>query len=150
MIDKQSAYKAVQVALADLLTRAGVYVGTTSGYPRIEIHSVTENERLDKSGSLRNMTAVIEVMTTDSLVHAHELNNENLGIICNPPLDPSAHGYKLVGQVITQLQDLPETSDTQNTIYRMLQNIDFFLEKLPEPEPEPEQNPEPENESQTE
>lgn len=147
---EESAYRALRATLTERLSREGVYVGTTSGYPRIEIHSVTENERLDKSGSLRNMTAVIEVMTTDSLVHAHELNNENLGIICNPPLDPSAHGYKLVGQVITQLQDLPETSDTQNTIYRMLQNIDFFLEKLPEPEPEPEQNPEPENESQTE
>lgn len=144
---EESAYRALRATLTERLSREGVYVGTTSGYPRIEIHSVTENERLDKSGSLRNMTAIIEVMTTDSLVHAHELNNENLGIICNPPIDPSAHGFRLVGQTITQLQDLPETSDTQNTIYRMLQNIDFFLEKLPESEPEPEPN---DNESQNE
>lgn len=148
-METQSAYKALRATLTDRLSRDGVFVGTTAGYPRIEIHSITENERLDKDGNLRNMTAVIEVMTTDSLVHAHELNDENLGILCNPALDPSAYGYRLVGQVITQLQDLPETSDTQTTIYRMLQNIDFFLEKIEETETEPDAS-ETDNESQNE
>lgn len=136
MINRQSAYKAVQVALADLLTRAGVYVGTTSGYPRIEIHSVSENERLDKNGDLRVITATIECITTDSIAHAHRLNEENLQLLNDNQLQTQSNGFKVIGVIAQQMQDLPETSDTQNTLYRILQSIEFYVERLPEPEPE--------------
>lgn len=149
MIDRQSAYRALQVALADLLSRNGVFVGTTAGYPRIEVHSVTENSRLDKNGDLRMMTATIEVITTDSIAHAHRLNEENLQLLDTNQLATEANGFRVVGIILQQLQDLPETSDTQNTLYRILQSIDVYIERIEVPEPEPESEPD-NNESQTE
>lgn len=123
-----SAYKALRAALTSTLTRGAVFVGSTSGYPRVEIHSITENERTDKAGNVRRLTATIETITTDSLVHAHELNAENLALLEN--LQQAGVGlFTIIGIVPDQLQDLTETADAQNTLYRIMQTVECWVER---------------------
>lgn len=123
---KHSAYKDLVAALTSALMRPGVSVGSTAGYPRIEIHSVTENQRLDKAGKLRMLTATIESMTTDSLVKAHELNETNLDLIHGLKIDTD---FVLIGEPIAeQTQSTSESTDAQTTIYRVIQSVNFYLE----------------------
>lgn len=122
---KQSAFKELTAALTKMLSRPGVFVGETAGYPRVEIHTITENERLDKAGKLRLLTATIETITSNSLVYAHELNDDNLRRIDALKL---SNGFSLLGSIPTQLQTTSESSDTQTTLYRMMQSVDFYIE----------------------
>ena len=48
----ESSYDFVYSAVVARLSRPGVTVGKTSHYPRVEVHSITEGERLDKLESL--------------------------------------------------------------------------------------------------
>lgn len=122
-----SAYKAVYSAIVSKLTRTGVSVGRTAGYPRVEVHSITENERMDKGGSVRVLALTVESMTTSSLVAADTLNEGNLALL-DTMNGTRAGAFRIVGIVPTQLQDLTETSDTQRIIYRLLQGLDIYVE----------------------
>ena len=122
-----SAYKAIYSAIVSKLTRTGVSVGRTAGYPRIEVHSITENERMDKGGSVRVLALTVESMTTSSLVAADTLNEGNLALL-DTMNGTRAGAFRIVGIVPTQLQDLTETSDTQRIIYRLLQGLDIYVE----------------------
>lgn len=123
---KQSAYKDLVAALTSILMRPGVSVGSTAGYPRVEIHSVIENERLDKDGKIRMLTATIESMTTDSMIKAHELNEANLALIQGLALNTNC---VLIGKPIAdQMQSTSESTDAQTTIYRIIQSVNFYIE----------------------
>lgn len=122
-----SAYKAIYSAIVSKLTRTGVSVGRTAGYPRVEVHSITENERMDKGGSVRVLALTVESMTTSSLVAADTLNEGNLALL-ETMNGTRAGAFRIVGIVPTQLQDLTETSDTQRIIYRLLQGLDIYVE----------------------
>lgn len=125
-----SAYKPLYATLVTALAREGIYVGRTAGYPRVEVHTINEGERLVKDGSLRMVSATVESMTTDSLISAEQMNAANLSTI-GALTQTSDNQWKIVGVVETQLQDLTETADTQTIIYRLLQNIEVYLEPLP-------------------
>lgn len=129
----KSPYKAVYAALVTRLTRSGINVGGTAGYPRIEVHSIVENEQLDKNGDIHSTSLTVETMTTDSMVTCADLNDENLQLL-QEPLDLSASAWKCFGIVARQLQDLEETSDTQDSIFRLMLSVDIFTETAPEPE----------------
>ena len=45
-----SGYRTIYKALVSRLERQGVTVGGTAKYPRVEVHSIREQERLDKEG----------------------------------------------------------------------------------------------------
>ena len=124
-----SAYKAIYSAIVSKLTRTGVSVGRTAGYPRVEVHSITENERMDKGGSVRVLALTVESMTTSSLVAADTLNEGNLALL-ETMNGTQAGAFRIVGIVPTQLQDLTETSDTQRIIYRLLQGLDIYVEAI--------------------
>lgn len=128
----ESAVKALQASLTARLTREGVHVGTTAGYPRIEVGEVVENTPLDKAGTVRSLSVVITTITTDSEVRAVDLNNESLHRLSELPPDPSPYGYNLVGHVFTRLQKRQEQSDTQNVLYIVEQSLDYFLAKIEE------------------
>ena len=52
----------------------GLPVNSTSGYPRVEIVSVTEGEWQDKGGYLRTATVTVDSMSAASQMEAIELN----------------------------------------------------------------------------
>lgn len=135
-----SAYKAVVTALQSLLARAGVYVGQGAGYPRVEVHTVTESERLDKGGNLRRLSLTVESISTQSMNECNALLQENLDRLAAGQLAVAPEGFELVGIVPQQLQDLTESSDTANIIYRLLQSVDIYVQRYDEPETETENN----------
>ena len=123
-----SAYRAVSTALAQALTRAGVHVGLTAGYPRVETHTFNENAPLDKGGALRVISCVVESMAVTSPEDAESMNAANLTAIQGLALAADS-GFRVVGVVPTQLQELTETSDTQQILYRALQSVDIYVQQ---------------------
>ena len=122
----RSAYKDLVASLTSALMRPGINVGSTSGYPRVEIHSVTENMRLDKAGRLRMLTASIESITNDSMVKAHMMNEVNLELLRDLKIGKD---FQLIGEPIAdQMQAISETADAQNTLYRVIQTVNFYVE----------------------
>lgn len=122
----RSAYKDLVASLTSALMRPGISVGSTSGYPRVEIHSVTENMRLDKAGKLRMLTASIESITNDSMVKAHMMNEANLELLQDLKIGKD---FRLIGEPIAdQMQAISETADAQNTLYRVIQTVNFYVE----------------------
>lgn len=118
-----NVYKAVRQAL----TRTGVYVGETADYPRVEIHSITESEWLDK-GSLKSVSCVIECISDKRIADVIEMNAENLRRMLESQLNLDK-GWKVVGVIPGQLQSLTETTETKEILYRLLQNITIYVER---------------------
>lgn len=118
-----NVYKAVRQAL----TRTGVYVGETAGYPRVEIHSFTESEWLDK-GSLKSVSCVIECISDKRIADIIEMSAENLRRMLESQLNLDK-GWKVVGVIPGQLQSLTETTETKEILYRLLQNITIYVER---------------------
>jgi hypothetical protein len=122
-----SAIGAVFKGLRASLTRSGVNVGGTADYPRIEIHSITESEWLDK-GSIKRITAVVECISNKRMTDVLEMNEANLARILGDKLMLS-EGWKVSGVVTGQAQELTETSDTNAIIYRLMQNVTIYVER---------------------
>lgn len=122
-----SGYRTLYSAVVTRLTRSGVTVGSTARYPRVEIHSFREQERLDKEGALRQINFIVESISNKSLDQATTMNEDNLKLLTENEL--SFTGWTSLGVTPVQLQDLTETSDTNKIIYRLLQEVSVFLEK---------------------
>lgn len=122
-----SAIGAVFKGLRASLTRSGVNVGGTADYPRIEIHSITESEWLDK-GSIKRITAIVECISNKRMTDVLEMNEANLARILGDKLMLS-EGWKACGVVTGQAQELTETSDTNAIIYRLMQNVTIYVER---------------------
>lgn len=135
-----SGYRTIYNALVARLTRTGVIIGRTATLPRVEIHSIRENERLDKDGALRQLSVTVESMSNRSLGDAVTMNEDNLRLLTEYELE--LDGWTCLGIVPVQLQDLSETSDTNKIVYRLLQEFNIFLEKTKTDEAEEEPIPE--------
>ena len=77
--------------------------------PRIEVHTITEGERLDKDGALRQFSFTVESIGNASLAATTGMNEKNI-----------------------ELQDLTETADTSKIIYRLLQGFTAWVERVKE------------------
>lgn len=135
-----SGYRTIYNVLVARLTREGVVIGRTATLPRVEIHSIRENERLDKDGALRQLSVTVESMSNRSLGDAVTMNEDNLRLLTEYELE--LDGWTCLGIVPVQLQDLSETSDTNKIVYRLLQEFNIFLEKTKTDEAEEEPIPE--------
>lgn len=127
-----SAYRTIYTAVVGRLSRTGVTIGKTAKVPRVEVHSIREGERLDKDGALRQVTMIVESISNRSLGDATQMNEDNLKRLTEYELE--LDGWKCLGVVPVQLQDLTETSDTNKILYRLLQEVTIFLEKEKEDE----------------
>ncbi len=144
-----SGYRTFYSALVTLLTRQGVYVGSTAKYPRVEIHSFREGERLDKEGALRQINLTVECISNTSMGQAVQMNEDNLRLMTETELE--LDGWTTISITPTQLQDMVETSDTNKILYRILQQFTVYLEKVKtDPEPEVESESEAQTETETE
>lgn len=123
-----SAYGTVYSALVARLRREGVTVGGTASYPRVDVHSIVEGERLDKDGRLRQLTCTVESMSVRSLAEATALNDGNLRLLTGEDIE--VEGWTVLGVTPTTLQDIIETSDPQKILYRLLQEVTIYVEQL--------------------
>lgn len=121
----ESAYDAVYSAVVSRLTRSGVTIGKTSHYPRIEVHSITEGERLDKEGLLREVHLTVESIGNASLAATVDMNETNVELLTSELT--LASGWDCIAVLPDQLQDLTESSDTAKIIYRLLQSFTLYV-----------------------
>lgn len=126
-----SALGAVYKGLVARLTRKGVNVGGTASYPRVEVHSVTEQEPLDKGGIVRSISCIIECMSEDKISNIMDMNEDNLTRLLGDALDLGS-AWRLIGINPGQLQQITETTETNKILYRLLQNVTIYVERLTE------------------
>ena len=122
-----SALGAVFKGLRSALTRKGVNVGGTADFPRVEIHTISESEWLDK-GWLKRISCVVECMSDKRIADVVEMNEENLLRLMEKSIDLGSE-WKIIGMVAGQAQELTETTDTKAIIYRLLQNMTVYVER---------------------
>ena len=124
------AYRSTQgevyKALRRKLLRDGIPVGETAEYPRIEIHSFTENAPTDKDGMVRTLSCIVESMSTKSYGDAVEMNEGNLARLLDGRWT-IGKGFTILGIVPDQLTELTGTLETQEILYRQLQRINVTI-----------------------
>ena len=123
-----SALGAVYKGIVARLTRKGVKVGGTASYPRVEVHSVIEQEPLDMGGTVRSISCIVESISEDRMaevVGLNEGNLEQLSMALNLGAD-----WRIVGIQQGQLQQITETSETNKILYRLLQNITVYVQLI--------------------
>lgn len=125
-----SALGAVYKALVSGLTRKGVKVGGTASYPRVEVHSVVEQEPTDKDGVVRTITCTVESMSEDKMADVFSMNEGNLDLL-RKALNLGA-SWRIIDVIPGQLQELTESTETNKILYRLLQNITVYVERLTE------------------
>lgn len=126
-----SALGAVYKALVSGLTRKGVKVGGTASYPRVEVHSVVEQEPIDKGGIVRAITCIVESMSEDKMADVMQMNEGNLERLVAQALN-LGESWRIIDIIPGQLQELTESTETNKILYRLLQNITVYVERLTE------------------
>lgn len=123
----RSAQGAVYKALRQELIRKGVSVGETADYPRVEIHSFTENAPSDKDGRMRSMSCIVESMSVKSYGDAVQMNEYNLAKLMADGWGEIGQGFTVIGVTPDQLTELTETLETKEILYRQLQRINLLI-----------------------
>ena len=125
-----SGYRTLYSAVVTRLTRTGVTIGSTARYPRVEIHSFREQERLDKEGALRQINFIVESISNKSLDQATTMNEDNLKLLGT---DFSFDDYKAFYDEHFAPLDIPEDLQIDEP-----ENLEIIDPDAPQPEPEPE------------
>lgn len=123
----RSAQGEVYKALRRQLLRDGIPVGETAGYPRIEIHSFTENSPADKDGMVRTLSCIVESMSVKSYGDAVQMNEYNLAKLMADGWGVIGEGFTVIGVTPDQLTELTETLETKEILYRQLQRINVTI-----------------------
>lgn len=123
----KSAQGELYKALRKRLLRDGIPVGETADYPRIEIHSFTENPPQDKDGYMRTVSCIVESMSTRSYGDAVTMNEENITRVLADGWQSIGEGFTIIGITPDQLTELTETLDTQEILYRQLQRLNITI-----------------------
>lgn len=122
----RSAQGDVYKALRRQLVREGVPVGETADFPRVEIHSFTENAPMDKDGCLRSLSCIVESMSVKSYGDAVTMNAGNLERLLAEGWGVG-EGFTIIGVTPDQLTELTETLETKEILYRQLQRINVLI-----------------------
>ena len=123
----KSAQGEVYKALRRQLVRPGIPIGETANYPRVEIHSFTENPPTDKDGLVRTLSCIVESMSTTSYGDAVTMNEDNLERLLAEGWGVLDKGFTILGITPDQLTVLTETLETQEILYRQLQRINILI-----------------------
>ena len=123
----KSAQGEVYKALRRQLVRPGIPIGETANYPRVEIHSFTENPPTDKDGLVRTLSCIVESMSTTSYGDAVTMNEDNLERLLAEGWGVLDKGFTILGITPDQLTELTETLETQEILYRQLQRINILI-----------------------
>lgn len=125
-----TAYGPLRASVVACLKAAGLKAGGTAGYPRVEVHSVLETERLDKAGSVRRLSLVVESISGGSLTESADMNETAMDALTAEGALSAGTSWRVFGVTPTQLQELTETTDSAKILYRTLQTYDILVERL--------------------
>lgn len=131
-----SAYSPLYAAIVKCLGGAGLTVGGTAGYPRVEVHSISEGRRLDKEGAVRSLSLTTESISDKSLYASKEMNEAAMAVLTTEGALDLGDDWRVLDVVPDQLQDLPEVSDSARILYRTQQTYEVWVERVKEDEPE--------------
>ena len=123
----KSAQGQLYKALRSQLLRPGIPVGETAGYPRVEIHSFTENAPQDKDSMVRSISCVVESMSVASYGDVVAMNEENLERLLADGWQVIGKGFTVMSVAQDQLTELTDTLETQEILYRQLQRITILV-----------------------
>lgn len=123
----KSSQGEIYKAMRSRLARKGVAVGETAGYPRVEIHSFTENAPTDKDGRVRVVSCVVESMSVTSYGHSVSMNEENLARLLAGDWHTLGNAFQVLGVVPDQLTELTESLETKEILYRQLQRVNITI-----------------------
>ena len=123
----RSSQGEIYKAMRSRLARKGVAVGETAGYPRVEIHSFTENAPTDKDGRVRVVSCVVESMSVTSYGHSVSMNEENLARLLAGDWHTLGNAFQVLGVVPDQLTELTESLETKEILYRQLQRVNITI-----------------------
>jgi hypothetical protein len=72
---------------------------------------------------------VVECISDKRIADVVEMNEENLLRMLERSIDLGSE-WKIIGMVAGQAQELTETTDTKAIIYRLLQNMTVYVERI--------------------
>ena len=124
----KSGYGDTYSAIVSCLKRSGVKVGGTSSYPRVEVYSVTEGERLDKSGALRSIEFAVDSVSSTSLQEAVKFNEDNMALL-GSSLD-LGKSWQLIDCIPTTLNDSTDATDSSTIIYRITKRSTLIISSI--------------------
>lgn len=123
----KSAQGPLYKALRGQLVSATIPVGETADFPRVEIHSFTENTPQDKDGKVRQLSCIVESLSVKSYGDAVAMNERNLERLQEDGWHALGKGFTILSIVPDQLTELTETLETKEILYRQLQRITILI-----------------------
>lgn len=108
--------------LRSKLIREGVFIGESAGYPRVELHTFTEGEPLDKDGQMRELTCQMESLSVQSYGEAVAMNEENLVRVISED-EETFEDISISGVIFQQLTESIDSLDTKEVLYRQVSSI---------------------------
>lgn len=126
----QTAYSALYKAFRKNLLRKGVNIGETADYPRVELHSFTEGEPMDKEMSVRMITLSVESSSNKGLKECVEMAEANIPRLLVDSVLINGGDFEIVGVIPIQLQDLTEVTESQAVIYHIIQQFNVYIQKV--------------------
>ncbi|MBQ3812885.1 MAG: hypothetical protein II841_04895 [Bacteroidales bacterium] len=125
-----TAYSPLYAGVVRCLGDAGLRVGGTAGYPRVEVHSISEGQRLDKEGAVRSLSLTTEAISDKSLAGSKEMNEEAMEALTTEGALNLGDDWRVLDVVPDQLLDLPEVSDSARILYRTQQTYEIWVERV--------------------
>ena len=125
-----TAYSPLYAGVVRCLGDAGLKVGGTAGYPRVEVHSISEGQRLDKEGAVRSLSLTTEAISDKSLAGSKEMNEEAMEALTTEGALNLGDDWRVLDVVPDQLLDLPEVSDSARILYRTQQTYEIWVERV--------------------
>jgi len=117
-----NTYKAIRTALK----AANLPVGETAGYPRVEIHSLTEDTPTDKGDKVRNISLIVESMHAHSYAGAVALNSAVCVALVGQ--HPAIEGGKILYIESADLTEAIESNEANGVLYRQIQRLNIIVE----------------------
>lgn len=124
-----AVFRAIQARLTER-TETTANVGGTAEYPRVQIHSITENEPLDKDNSVRRLEMIVESISDRAYGDAIEINEENMALLFRDTPGLDNDHLRIVGITPGQLTEINEVSDSAGELFRQLQRVVVFVEAI--------------------
>ena len=121
----RSAESELYKTIREMLMRPGIRVGGGADYPRIEVHSFSESEARSKDMRLRDVSVMVESMSTSSKGEVLEMNAVNLERLAGQSLE--TEHFHIIGIIPSTLTDMEESLDTKEILYRQLQTFRIII-----------------------
>lgn len=86
---------------------------------------------MDKEGIVRAITCIVESMSEDKIADVMQMNEGNLEHLVAQALN-LGESWRIIDMMPGQLQQITESTETNKILYRLLQNLTIYVERITE------------------